>query len=236
MMWCFCPQELCSRKHRTKSPSRILPDLLEKGGTHARQPSSSSGFLPHLALWRGTGAEAMARRGAAASLPRPSFPQSHSCSELGVPLYPLEGTMSTRTTAILFYLGWLPSQTHFTFTPRNHRKRNTCTRKLALPHRFSQADQWPVPYLAGLQVWWLTQPGTVSVLCCSYLEWLTCVLTAYWSLQPPVQLPACLPSNLPGLPTHLHLINSSTYIYYLLISTYQFISLSTYLVAYIFNV
>lgn len=183
MMWCFCPRELCSRNHRTKSPSRMLSDLLEKGRTHSRQPSSSSGFLPHLALWRGTGAEAMARRGAVPSLSRPSFPQSHSCSELGWweggPLYLLEGTVSTRTTAVLFCLGRLPSQTHFTFTPRNHRKRSTCTRKLALPHGISQADQWPVPYLAWLQVWWLTQPGTVSVLYCSYLEQLTCVLTVY---------------------------------------------------------
>lgn len=60
----------------------------------------------------------------------------------------------------------------------------------------------------------LSQPQTVPVLCCSYLEQHTCVFT-YCLLVSPATYLVYLPT------------------YYLLTSMYQLINLSTYLVAYI---
>lgn len=110
-------------------------------------------------------------------------------------------------------MGSCPARrTHFTFMHRSRRRRSTCTQKLALPRGFSRAGRWPVPYLAWPQAPRLTQPGTVSVLCCCHLEQLTCV-TVCWPLQPPA-CPPCPQTYLVYRTTYQYLLgNSSAYIY-----------------------
>lgn len=91
------------------------------------------------------------------------------------------------------------------------------------PAGFSQADQLPIPSSAWLHACCLSQPQTVSVLCCCYLEQRTCVFT-YCLLVSPATY--SLPSNLLGLPTHL----LSTYIY---VSNYPSFYLSSCLYTYV---
>lgn len=120
-----------------QSPSSILPDLLENE-KQPRLPSPSSSFLPHLALDESLRAEATEER-SCAFLPPPLLSEP-GLAPMGSPPCFLEGDKLANDYCdyYLFTLGSFSAcQTYFTFTHRDHKRRITCTRKLALPYGFS---------------------------------------------------------------------------------------------------
>lgn len=134
------PQGLCCRNHRTKSPSRMLPDLLERKGraSHCQTFPLASFLIWHLAPEPGT------QTGEALCLPTCLFlfPRPVPAPIWRDPTLPPGRRHAGGNNCHPFTLDDFPaSQTHFIVTPRSRRRKSTCTRKLALPHGFSQADQ-----------------------------------------------------------------------------------------------
>lgn len=108
MMRYICPQGLSSRNHRTKSPSRMLPDLLErKGHAPGCQTFPPASFL----IWSlpREPPEPGPQRGEALCPPTLLFPFPRPVSSLivGSLLCPLEGDVLARITVV--HLPWTAS-------------------------------------------------------------------------------------------------------------------------------